>query len=284
MNLPDACGALFDYLKSKPDGVFPLEIGAGNGFKGMYCGASTKLNIPVIDADLMGRAYPTPTHSQILPCALLDKMFLTKCSVSDGNCNKFLIIGAQSDIYVEKMLRAALAEIGAHVGVANTPLSSENMVNLTVHHSLSTAWRIGRAERIARLKFEIDALAARILDAVGGSASGRQIFSGKIIGVEKKLFKGHVYGEVIIEDANKVKMVIPFKNENIVAKTQQVGSQDWDVVASVPDLISVCYADSGEAAGTPEYRYGIMVFVLAFSPSNLWIDSELALEVGGGGP
>ena len=75
--------------------------------------------------------------------------------------------------------------------------------------------------------------------------------------------------------------MIPFKNENIVAKVQPKGCESWTILASVPDLISVCYCDDGEAVGTPEYRYGIMVFVLAFSPSNLWVESEKALELGG---
>lgn len=277
--LCDASDALFDYLKTNADGVFALEIGGGNGFKGLFCGASTKLNVPVIDADLMGRAYPT--HSQILPCAISDKMFLKVTSVSDGNGNKFLITGAQSDMYVEKMMRAALAEVGAHVGVVNVPISSKDLAEMTVHNSLSTAWRIGRAVRVARQKFEFSKLPQRIIESIGGEVSGKQIFAGKIIGVEKKLFKGHVYGEVMIENAAKVKMCIPFKNENIVAKLQNPGSSKWEIVCSVPDLISVCYTDSGEAVGTPEYRYGIMVFVLALSPSDLWVKTEKAIEVGG---
>ena len=277
--LTDATSALSDYLNTKPDGVFALEIGGGNGFKGLYCGSSTKLNIPVIDADLMGRAYPT--HHQILPCAVSKDMYLTVSSVSDGNGNNFLITGAQSDLYVEKMMRAALSEIGAHVGVVNRPMTSQDLQTMTVHHSLSRAWRIGKAVRVARQKLEIDLLPEKILLAVGGSKSGKVIFTGKIVGVEKKLFKGHVYGEVIIENEYKDKLVIPFKNENIVAKVQPKGCESWTILASVPDLISVCYCDDGEAVGTPEYRYGIMVFVLAFSPSNLWVESEKALELGG---
>ncbi|RLV84351.1 Hydantoin utilization protein A [Meyerozyma sp. JA9] len=277
--LSDAAKAMFEYLDSKPDGVFPLEIGGGNGFKGMYCGASSQLDIPVIDADLMGRAYPT--HAQILPCALKDDLYLKTTSVSDGNGNDFLITGAQSDLYVEKMMRAALAEIGAHVGVVNVPMTSTDLVNYTVHHSLSTAWRIGRAVRIARQKFEIEKLPERIIESVGGPVTGRKIFAGKIVGIEKKLFKGHVYGEVMIENEEKDKMVIPFKNENIVAKVQKSGSETWETVCSVPDLISVCDADNGEAVGTPEYRYGIMVFVLAFSPSDLWISTQKAMDTGG---
>ncbi|CUM62475.1 uncharacterized protein PRCAT00000025001 [Priceomyces carsonii] len=277
--LVDAAEALFDYTMSTADGVFALEIGGGNGLQGLYCGSSTKLNLPVIDADLMGRAYPT--HSQVLPTVCSDEMVLKLTSVSDGNGNKFLITDAQSETYVERMLRASLSEIGASVGVVNSPMTSKQVQSMTVHHTLSLAWRIGRAVSIARQKSEIDRLPEIILKSIGGSRSGRKIFAGKIIGVEKRLFKGHVYGEVLIEDEHKNKLCIPFKNENIVAKIQKKGSSDWEVICSVPDLISVCYADSGEAVGTPDYRYGVVVFVLAFAPNSLWTNSEKALDVGG---
>lgn len=277
--LVDASEALFKFINEEPDGVLALEIGGGNGFKGLYCGASSKMDVPVIDADLMGRAYPT--HNQILPCALSEKPFLEVTSVSDGNGNKFLITHAQDDSYVEKMMRAALSQIGCHVGVVNTPMTSDDLVNMTVHHSISTAWRIGKAVCVARQRTHFDQLPKYILDSVGGEDTGRQIFEGKIIGVEKKLFMGHVYGEVLIENENKDRLKIPFKNENIVAELKKAGSDSWETVCSVPDLISVSYADTGEACGTPDYRYGVMVFVIAFAPSELWVSSERALALGG---
>lgn len=277
--LVDACDALFKYINRTADGVFALEIGGGNGFMGMYLGSSTQLNIPVIDADLMGRAYPT--HSQILPCALNEESVLEITSVSDGNGNKFLITLAQDDTYVEKMMRAALSQVGCHVGVVNTPMTSDDLVSETVHHSISTAWRIGKAVNLARQRTHFDQLSKYILNSVGGASAGREIFAGKIIGVEKKLFMGHVYGEVIIENENKDKLKIPFKNENIVAELQKAGSSEWETICSVPDLISVSYADSGEACGTPDYRYGLMVFVIAFAPNDLWISTEKSLAVGG---
>jgi hypothetical protein len=49
-------------------------------------------------------------------------------------------------------------------------------------------------------------------------------------------------------------MKIPFKNENIYAMV------DDEVVCSVPDLISVIDSDTGEAIGTPDYRYGLFDF------------------------
>jgi len=42
------------------------------------------------------------------------------------------------------------------------------------------------------------------------------------------------------------------------------------ILASVPDLICVIDAQNGEAIGTPEYRYGLLVIVLGIVASEEW--------------
>lgn len=117
------------------------------------------------------------------------------------------------------------------------------------------------------------------------------LFKGKIIGVERTLRNGHVYGEVIIEAAEindngsdkkefEGKVKIPFKNENIAAfKAKDDGSEE--TLAIVPDLISCIDAQNGEAIGTPEYRYGLLVIVLAITASDRWTSTPRGIELGG---
>ena len=52
-------------------------------------------------------------------------------------------------------------------------------------------------------------------------------------------------------------------------------------MASVPDLICVIDAQNGEAIGTPEYRYGLLVIVLGITASEKWTSTERGLEIGG---
>jgi len=47
---------LYALLSVAPSAVIPLEIGGGNGLQGLIIGASTNMDIPALDADLMGRA------------------------------------------------------------------------------------------------------------------------------------------------------------------------------------------------------------------------------------
>jgi DUF917 family protein len=82
------------------------------------------------------------------------------------------------------------------------------------------------------------------------------------------------------------KIKIPFKNENIAAirvRDDGDGSleRQEDVLAIVPDLISVIDAQNGEAIGTPEYRYGLLVIVLGIAASDRWTGTERGIKIGG---
>ena len=123
--------------------------------------------------------------------------------------------------------------------------------------------------------------------------------------VERRLFKGHSYGEITIQQIQKNEvedrrppttadscsssatavatggvLKIPFKNENIYAKhVSETGEEKY--IAMVPDLISVLDTQSGRAIGVPEFRYGLMATVLGIACSPRWTDTPKGLEIGG---
>ncbi|KAF8214093.1 hypothetical protein K438DRAFT_1750174 [Mycena galopus ATCC 62051] len=107
--------------------------------------------------------------------------------------------------------------------------------------------------------------------------SGKDRFRGAQLTV-----KGHVYGEVVISasDVSGGLLKISFKNKDIIAIAVDV-NQRAEVVASVPDLISVSDASTGEAIGTPEYRYGLLVFVIGIQASEKWTSMMRGLQIGG---
>jgi DUF917 family protein len=74
---------LYNFLKVKPDAVIPLEIGGGNGLQSLVIGASTALDIPAIDGDWMGRAYPVSW--QTTPVVFEKKAMMIPTCISDGN-------------------------------------------------------------------------------------------------------------------------------------------------------------------------------------------------------
>ncbi|KAI4747149.1 DUF917-domain-containing protein [Aureobasidium sp. EXF-12298] len=284
--MTDAQRGLYRMCDRKATAMIALEIGGGNGLQGMILGASSNMNLPTVDGDWMGRAYPTkwqttPVVFNERPCVFCP------IATADGNGNLLYMPTAVSDLAVERIIRAALSQMGSHVGCAEGPVTGAETKRWAVEHTISLAWRIGRAVASARQSNRIDTVAESIIDEVGGPEAAKVIFKGKIVGVDRTLRNGHVYGEVIIE-ANETgsstefegRIKIPFKNENIAAFKVKDDSSE-EVLAIVPDLISVIDAQSGEAIGTPEYRYGLLVTVIGITASDKWTSTPRAIEIGG---
>lgn len=286
----DAQAHLYDLFKGgHATHIIPLEIGGANGLQGLVLGSSQNMNVPCVDGDWMGRAYPTKWQTTPVVFGEREIVF-APVAVADGNGNTLYMGTATSDLKVEQVIRAALSQMGSHVGVADAPVTGAETRRWAVEHTISLSWRIGREVVRARRENRIDNVADAIIDAVGGAETGKVLFKGKIVGVERKLYMGHVYGEVIIEGTGELysgKIKIPFKNENIAAIRLREGEanesgeeKNEDVLAIVPDLISVIDAQNGEAIGTPEYRYGLLVQVLALTASERWT-SPRGIELGG---
>ncbi|KAG8162146.1 hypothetical protein KVR01_007911 [Diaporthe batatas] len=291
--------------------MIALEIGGGNGLQGMILGASANMDLPCVDGDWMGRAYPTKW--QTTPVVFNERQpVFCPLSMCDGNGNTIIMTSATSDLQVERALRAAISQMGSHAGCAEGPVSGAETRRWAVEHTISAAWRIGRAVEKARRANMVDEVADEIVKEVGGSGAAKVLWKGKIVGVTRTLRMGHVYGECLIEgmDVAEAKegdtgalnrkpgrsrfegvIKIPFKNENIAAiKVHKQDKEDGDyealekqedVLCIVPDLISVIDAQNGEAIGTPEYRYGLLVTVLGIAASDRWTGSERGVEIGG---
>jgi DUF917 family protein len=70
-------------MNFKPHAVIALEIGGGNGLQGMILGASSNMNIPTVDGDWMGRAYPVAW--QTTPVVFGEKTVFLPSTICDGN-------------------------------------------------------------------------------------------------------------------------------------------------------------------------------------------------------
>jgi DUF917 family protein/N-methylhydantoinase A/oxoprolinase/acetone carboxylase beta subunit len=265
---------------SKMDAMIALEIGGGNGLVNLGIGA--RLNIPIVDADYMGRAYPTYWQTTANVYDLSGRAeSLVPVAIASGDGSIILMPASKSDKLIDRTLRAACVEMGSRAGKAAKPQLGSAVRTQAVPNTVSLAWRIGRA---ARLEKNISRITDRIIEECGGFGSAKRIFEGKIVSVERTLKAGHTYGivetEGLFPDGTRGFCRIPFKNENILVETRSVGSE-WDTVVSVPDLIAVLDVETGHGLGVPEYRYGLKVVVVAMSAPPQWTDSPRGLELGG---
>ncbi|TIC90564.1 Hydantoin utilization protein A [Colletotrichum higginsianum] len=237
------------------DGVFIDEIGGGNGLSVFPTGVH--YDIPVVDGDAMGRAYPTMYQD--------------------------------TPVRLERFLRTAAIELGLGCAVCARPLPGSAIKSHGVPNTLSQAWYLGRAVHMARRK------KSNHVDAIFNVCAGKLLFTGKIVDVRRYVGGGYTMGSVLIapladEDVDldaprsasgNRHMLIPFQNEYLYAAlTDSEGSEsNQEVICTVPDLISILGQD-GEAVGSQDLRYGLRVSVIALPAHPLW-KTEKGLPVGG---
>lgn len=263
-------------------GIVADEIGGGNGI--VTFPTSAKFGRPVVDCDLMGRAYPTIEHCTpyvyghpVLPVAM-----------ADAKGNVAIVVKAESNTKLEGMLRTTCVELGNAVGVTGKPLSGKVIKEYAIPNTLSQTWYLGRAVHLAR-RNKVD-----VITAIGEIAPIKLLFHGKIVDVTRDVSRGYTVGTCTIaplsaderEDSTDLSsqnesrdLIITFQNEYLIAYHENAGAQR-DVLCLVPDLISILGSD-GEALGSPDLRYGLQVKVIAMPAHPLWTEGAEALRVGG---
>ncbi|KAH8892391.1 hydantoinase [Thozetella sp. PMI_491] len=281
------------HLNVKFTSTMAAEIGGANGMQPLLMSSSRYFDIPCVDADLMGRAFPSFEMSSLF-ISTTDINYLLPASLSSGDGTDMVLTSAKNPLAVDQVLRAACITMGLAAGISAKPISKSELQQWSVHKSMSLSWRLGRAVLRARAASTISTLHHDIITEFGGPQSAKKVFEGKIVGIGQTIHKGRSHGNLVIEklkdyekdqvgggesDDGPVKISIPFMNENLILEATYA-SGETKVLATVPDLIMVLDKLTGEALGCPEYRYGLKVMVIVASAYPLWT-TERGLEIVG---
>jgi uncharacterized protein len=256
--------ALQEYLGRPITHTVSIEAGGLNSTTPF--GVAARMGIPLVDADGMGRAFPeiqmvTPTMYGVsaTPMALADEK---------GNT---VILETIDNRWTERFARSITIDMGCTAMIALYALSGRQLKESMVPGTL------GLAEELGRIVRETRAAHGDPVEAVLDRLAGFRIFAGKIADVERRTEAGFAKGEAQIEgvgaDAGAT-LALRFQNEHLVAV------RDGEVVASVPDLIIVLDAETGEPVTTEELRYGYRVSVLATPCDPRW-RTEAGLALAG---
>ena len=210
-----------------------VEVGGSNGLTPLLSGSEEHPVRPMVDGDLMGRAYPT--WEMITPALYNDDVNnLLPVSLASGTGTDMLLQKAQDTLAVDSILRACCVTMGCSAGVVSRPLTAEEFLEQGLLNTHSLGWRIGRAVRLAQRGFSEGTAADAIIEQCGGTDVAAIIFEGKIIDVSNILFKGHSVGQLLIEGhspkcpepetedpsgaISNAHLRISFKNENLDAE------------------------------------------------------------------
>ena len=231
--------------------IMSLEIGGGNSIQPLM--AAAHLNRPVVDADCMGRAYP---EAQMTSVAVGDLQPYPLTSV-DPRGVESIVYKVPTWKWMERVSRKICTEYGSVASTCKAPRTGAEIKQWGIPHTTTKAIGIGEAVRAAQRAHE------NPIAAILRVASGKMLYQGKVVDVERRTTEGFLRGRARFEgldDWREATMEINFQNEWIVAWL------DGEPIAMSPDLICVLDSVSGEAIGTETIRYGQRVTVIALPP------------------
>jgi len=253
------------HLGRKFDALMSMEIGGSNGIRPFM--AAAHLDLPVVDSDTMGRAYP---ELQMTSVAVGD-LSGYPVSLVDVRGFESVVHKVPSWKWAERVARKVCTEYGSTAATCQPPRTGAEVKEWGIHGTTTKAIAIGAAVREAQRKHE-DPIAA-----IMAVEPGKLLYMGKVMDVERRATEGFLRGRTRFDGMDEFKgatMEINFQNEWIVAWL------DGKPIAMSPDLICVLDSISGEAVGTETIRYGQRVTVIALPPPPVFLSPKGLQHVG----
>ena len=254
--------ALETHLGRKITHVTCSEIGGSNSMAPMIVAAQA--NLPVVDGDGMGRAFPELQMDTFMIYGINP----TPAVISDPRGHVAIFDRLDDPATLERYARTVTIQMGGSAGAAGPSMSGRELKRTLIRDTISLAIDIGDAVLNARSNHS-DAV-----DAVLGITGGQRLFRGKIVDVDRRLVGGFARGVLRIDGMGPNEgdtLSIDFQNENLIARN---GS--GTVLAIVPDLICIIDAETAEPITTELLRYGLRIEVIGIpAPEALKSDAAM---------
>src|SRR3954468_8234236 len=216
-------------------GIMALEIGGGNSIQPLM--AAVHLGRPVVDADMMGRAYP---EAQMTSVAVGDLKPYPLTTV-DVRGLESVVESVPTWKWMERVSRKICVEYGSIASTCKAPRTGAEGKEGGILGTTTKAIAIGHAVRGAQARHSDP------IEAILKVEPGKVLFRGKAVDVERRTTEGFLRGKAAVAGSDEdrgARLVLDFQNEWIVAW------RDGEAIAMSPDLICVLDSVSGENVGT----------------------------------
>lgn len=232
----------------------PMEAGGVNSM--LPIAASARLNLPLVDADGMGRAFPelqmvtfTIGGAKATPMALTDEK---------GNTCIFETI---TNKWTEELARSVTMSCGGSVTVALYPMKAKMIKEYGVKNIVTKSQKLG--ESIRTLSKAVTSPEEKFVKDTGAYL----LFKGKIADVLREVRGAFNFGKVVLEgisDDKGKEAYVEFQNENLIAVV------DGEIKASVPDLITLVDYETFTPITTDGLKYGKRVILCGLPCDPMW--------------
>ena len=260
-----ALETLQNYLGKKADAVFCIEAGGLNSTIPIAVAAAA--NLPIVDGDGMGRAFP---ELQMVSMTLQD---IAACPMvmADEKGNS-IVLNSVDNLSTEKFARSITVEMGGAGLIALYPMSGAEAKKSILRGSLSLINSIGKI-----IHSEQDAN-RNPADRLAKDLDGVRLFEGRVLDVDRRTEGGFARGSCTISGLGPdegEEIILEFQNEFLIAKTG-----DGVPRALTPDLICLLDLETGQPITTEQIRYGFRVIVFGLPCNPQW-RSKHGLELVG---
>lgn len=249
-----AFNALANYIGKPITAVMSIEAGGLNSVMPISVAASS--NLPLVDCDGMGRAFP---EIQMVTHTIFG-VSATPMAMADEKGNSALI-NTIDNRWTERLARSITIDMGGSALIALYAATGKQLKELAVRGTMTYAEEIGRTVRRARQR------ESNPLEAIRQVTKGFLAFKGKVVDLQRQTVGGFARGAAFIEGLDEYsgsRLEVNFQNEHLVA------IRDGKYIVTVPDLIAILDVDTAEPITTEGLRYGFRVAVIGMPCDARW--------------
>ncbi|HMJ35860.1 MAG TPA: DUF917 domain-containing protein [Baekduia sp.] len=218
--------------------LMPYEIGGSNGLMPVVWAG--RLGLPLVDADGMGRAFPSLAQLALE----LSDVHVGSWALTDGRGN-VVAVDAADAVWAERLVRGASTTLGGVCAAAPAGLTGAQARAGAIAGSVSRALACGAAP----------------------DGTGRLLMEARVTEVARRVDGMRVHGSATLHgtgpDAGR-RARLELQSEYLLAL------EDGDVLAAVPDIIALLGAQSGAPVPAQRLHRGQRVRLIALEAPEIW--------------
>jgi DUF917 family protein len=248
-----AVEAVCRWSDTRAQSIMGIEIGGMNALTGLY--TAIDLDLPYLDADLMGRALPrmdqftwAAANLPVCPMAL--------CQAN----GQTLLIDHSGPEELERAVRTFVAMLGGWAAAAARPTEARTAAGSANVGGVARALALGRAHAALPAKPS----RAEVADALGASVLG----AGRIRQVHRRSHSiGFGRGRfTFVDECDGTVLRVEAENELLLALA------DGEVVATCPDILCVLQARTAQPLAADQVQMGDDVILVVLHGPEWWMD------------
>lgn len=249
-----------EVLGRKPTYLMPAEIGGANSLCPFLFAA--KLNLPIVDADTIGRAFP---ELQMSSCNLFN-VSSSPAFVADALGN-LSMIRANNALALESIARQTIVAMGSSALIGIYLMDGELAKKAVVRGTVTQAIQLGKCIR------ETKAKGGNPIPMLEKEHGACLIGQGTICQINQSIEQGFLKGTVSLASPQG-QIEIAYQNEYLKIELNGVA------VALTPDIIVMLDSESYLPITSERLLYGMRVTILTLPAPSIWKSEEGLKLVG----